>query len=412
MQSEYKNLFCILCFILILFAPSIYTQQKLSKTKIDSIVAKGKIEIDNKDWGEAIDTFGDLLDYEPDNLIANYYYGIGQRETGISRNPIERMIRLNSAEKHFKKIISIDSSYRDTFYQLAVLQFYRRNYFEAAELAEHQLGINRNLNSASTGIFHLYDIMLVNENNDEAENFLRSRNSDYDKYFLGEFYRRTDSLSKAESIFNTIITGHAQMSLIPVYLSLVRLYVQETKYEKAEKTYWKAVDAVSTLTDAQLLLKDFEFILNKREYKILYSPISLGDLKKSMRIFWLEKNPLPSLPYNMRLIEHYKRLIYAEKNFRYDGFRFKIYDANKLEVIDHPPWYRLNKKFNDRGLIYIRFGEPDDIVTVVSENQSSNMSWLYEKSSTHPRMVFYFMEDMHAPPGYWTLVPMILIPRF
>ncbi len=398
----------LLIFIILFISESpIYCQEKLSGSQIDSIIAKGKSEIKNKEWGHAIDTFGNLLDAEPDNLTGNYYYAIGQRETGKSRNPLEQLLRFNSAEKHFKKIIALDSSFKDTFYQFAVLEFYRKDYFNAAELAKEQLKINNSLVSASTGIFHLYDIMLENEGFDKTAKFLKSGKSYYDKYFLGELYRRADSLKKAGAIFNSIIAKRDRMSLIPVYLSLVRLYVQEKKYEEADNTYWKAVNGVFDKADMELLLKDFEFILNSRDFKILYSGITIKELKKEMRIFWLEKNPLPSFPYNMRLIEHYKRLIYAEKYYRYSGLRLEIYDANKLELIKHPPWYYLNDKFNDRGIIYVRYGEPDDKI-IITGTGVSRMIWLYRKTNRHARMIFYFMVNQDAPPSYWTLVPMLL----
>ncbi len=407
MQTGIKINLLFIFLILFLLEIPIFSQQKLSESQVDSIIVKGKKEIKNKEWGHAIDTFGDLLDIEPDNLTANYYYAIGQRETGTSRNPIEQLLRFNSAERHFKKIIAADSSFKDTFYQFAVLEFYRRNYFDAVKLANQQMKINNSLVSASTGIFHLYDIMLANESNDKVEKFLQSGKSYYDKYFLGEFYRRTDSLKKAEVIFNTLISEHANISLIPVYLSLVKLYVQEKDYIKANKTYWKAVKAAADKVDMNLLMENFKYILNAREFKILYSPITLNNFKKAIRVFWLEKNPLPSFPYSMRLIEHFKRIIYAEKYYRYSGFRLKIYDANKLELIKHPPWYYLNDKFNDRGIIYIRYGEPDDKIFITGTGES-RMSWLYKKNAQHPRMVFYFMVDNDAPPGYWTLVPMLL----
>ncbi len=135
MQITDKINLLFIFLILFLLEIPIFSQQKLSESKKDSIIVKGENEIKNKDWGHAIDTFGDLLDIEPDNLTANYYYAIGQRETGKSRNPIEQWLRFNSAEKHFKKIIAIDSSFKDTFYQFALLEFYRRNYFKAVELA-------------------------------------------------------------------------------------------------------------------------------------------------------------------------------------------------------------------------------------------------------------------------------------
>ena len=410
MQFSIKSFLIFHLLILTLLFSDSYSQDELSDSQLDSIIAKGKNEIENKEWGNAIDTFGDLLDYKPDNLTANYYYAIGQRETGKSRNPIERLLRFNSSENHFKKIIDIDSSFKDTYYQLAVLQLYRENYSEAVESAKHQLKINSSIESASTGIFHLYDVLLENENDENVENFLRSNNSEYDKYFLGEFYRRKDSLDKAETIFDSLIYENSPISLIPVYFSLVRLYVQEERYEEADKTYWKAVNSVKNQTDINLVLFDFEYILNAREYKILYSPLSLSAFKNAMKIFWTERDPLPSLPYNIRLIEHYKRLIYAEKNFRYDGLRLRIFDADQLAQIIHPPWYYLNDKFNDEGIIYIRFGEPDE--QILKPSSVSETSWLYEANNKHPRMIFYFMVGKDSPTGYWTLVPMLLDPEY
>ncbi len=65
----------------------------------------------------------------------------------------------------------------------------------------------------------------------------------------------------------------------------------------------------------------------------------------------------------------------------------------------------MNDKFNDRGVIYIRFGEPDNKSTTFNDAGISNMSWLYYPRNNSPRMIFYFKIDANAPPGYWTLVP-------
>ncbi|MEJ2614561.1 MAG: GWxTD domain-containing protein [Ignavibacteriaceae bacterium] len=408
MQGGSKKILIYISLFLVFNYCISFAQEKLSRHQTDSIAVKGKQEIKDKEWGDAIDTFGDLLDYEPDNLTANYYYAIGQRELGRSRNPLEHILRYNSAERHLNKIINIDSTFKDTYYQLAVLQYYRQNYFEAVKLAKHQLEMNDTLESALTGIFHLYDIMLENGINDKVEKYFKSNKTDYDKYFLGEFYRREGLPGKAETIFNELISKYTNMPLTPVYLSLVRLYVQENKYKKADSTYWKAVNTITNRAESKLLLYDFEYIINAREYKILYSPLSINKMKKVMKVFWMERNPLPSMSYNMRLIQHYRRLIYAEKNFRYDGLRLKIYNSDKQELIKHPPWYYLNDKFNDMGVIYIRFGEPDDIIAITEEGLVSRRAWLYEANNQHPRMIFYFKIDRNSPPNYWTLVPILL----
>jgi GWxTD domain-containing protein len=55
--------------------------------------------------------------------------------------------------------------------------------------------------------------------------------------------------------------------------------------------------------------------------------------------FWLEKDPTPGTPYNERLIEHWVRIAYARNN--YGNETYGPYDTD------------------DRGTIYVKFGEPD-----------------------------------------------------
>ncbi len=402
------------CCILIAYSSTIYCQEKLSKTQADSLLKLGKSHLDKEEWTSSLGCFGDVLDDYPDYIAANYYYGITQREAGKFRFPVERILRWNSAEKHFKHVIKLDSAFKDVYYQYALLELYRENYFESILLAQRQLAINRAQDNVLKGIFHLYDVMLHHEDSKEAGKWLNSRHTVYDLYFLGELYRRNGKFNKADSIYQSVINSPEKISLIPVYLSLVRLYVQTNQPEKAYKIYWKAVNSISSFLDGNLLLNDYTYIMNKREYRILENPISLNKFKKSMKIFWLSRNPLPSLPYNMALIEHYRRLIYAEKNFWYDGFRHVEYRDNNLDVIKFPAWYYKNNKFNDKGIIYIRFGEPDDkSVTMPSLDMSkfgggdvvTNESWLYKQTSRSPQRIFFFTVNKNAPPNYWTLVP-------
>lgn len=384
-------------------ASNIFAQQ-LSKTSIDSLANQGVKLIHQKEWGDALDIFDEIMDNTPDNLNANYYYAICQREIATTRNPVERILRWNSSERHLHKVLSLDSAFKDTYYQFAVLQSYRNKYYQAADLAKHQLKLNDTLSSALTGIFKIYDALLSDEYNDEILSYLQTHTSVYDKYFLGEYYRKNDELEKAEVIFDSLLTSDANLPKTRIYLSLVRLYIQKKQFQKAADMYWTALDSVKGNVGRYFIQKDFEYIMNGREYNYLQSHSSTADFKRAMKIFWKERNPLPSLPYNMRIIEHYSRMMYAEKYYRFDGFRLKIYDANKLEIINHPPWYYLNDKFNDRGVIYVRFGKPDSKSTTVGA-RVSNMSWLYYPRNNSPRMIFYFMIDAHAPPGYWTLVP-------
>lgn len=62
-------------------------------------------------------------------------------------------------------------------------------------------------------------------------------------------------------------------------------------------------------------------------------------LMRTLKRFWLEKDPSPGTPYNERLIEHWERVAYARKNFT--NQRNSPYQTD------------------DRGTIYVKFGAPD-----------------------------------------------------
>ncbi len=388
----------------ILFLSDSLSQKKLQQSKIDSLVTTGCDLINQKEWGEALDIFDDILDKEPDNLSANYYYAIAQREKAVAADPISRIFRWNSSEKHFEHIIELDSSFKDVFYQLALLGLYRGNYFDAIKLTERQLRVNNNLDNVRAGIFHLYNVLLHHESKDDTEEFLRLLHSDFADYFLGEIFRREGSFDEAEEIFDSVIARN-KIPLIPVYLSLVKLYVQEDKPQKAAENYWAAVNYVADTVNGNLLMNDLVYLFNENDYQIYKTLKSAEDIKQFVKSFWFGRNPYPSMPYNLYLIEQYKRIIYAEENFWYDGFRMKIYDPNKLDVINHPPWYELNNKYNDQGIVYLRFGEPDGISEPVNSSRSEVISWLYNESAKNSKMIFHFKKDLNTPVNYWKLVP-------
>lgn len=81
----------------------------------------------------------------------------------------------------------------------------------------------------------------------------------------------------------------------------------------------------------------------------------IPDEKKAINFiytFWNKRNPSPLLKTNPRILEHYKRILYAEKNYRYDKERHSF--------INNMDSYLLNNEFTDQGFIYIRHGKPDD----------------------------------------------------
>ncbi|MFA3782589.1 GWxTD domain-containing protein [Melioribacteraceae bacterium 4301-Me] len=379
-------------------------QSKLTDTQIDSLINIGTSELNKKEWGNVLSIFDKVLDADPLNLYANYYFAVAQREKALIADPISRIFRWNSSENHFKNVIKLDSTFKDVFYQYALLQLYKKNYFEALDLVRHQLKIKNNISEVRKGVFYLYDVVFHNEDNDNLEKWLSNPKSDFDMYCLGELYRNTNRLDQAKEIFNSII-AKKNISLTPAYISLVKLYLQEENPQKAAEIYWNAVSSVSDTVEGNFLLNDLVFLFNEKDYSVFKTLKTADDIKQFIKSFWFGRNPYPSMPYNLYLTEYYKRIIYAEKNFWYDGLRLTIYDPNKLDIINYPLWYKLNNRFNDQGIVYLRFGQPNEISNLTSSSTSDVISWLYNETSKTSKMIFHFEKSFNAPANYWKLVP-------
>jgi hypothetical protein len=364
--------------------------------EIDTLIAMGDTERTRRKWGKANLYYEIVLFADPDNLAANYGRGISKRESGRSAMPLIRIFVWRSAQKHFERVIAIDPTFKDVLYQFALLEYYRQKSFKAIALAQRQFAVNEPSHEARIDIFRFYDYMLNHTQAEEAEKWLKSRNTKYDAYYLGELNRRYGQIEKADSLFQSLMADPGGLPLQPVLLSLVRLYIQEKKYREAESVYWRAVDRVSDEVEADLLLEDFMYIVNENEYDFLKKKLSLTLLPRTMRTLWLQRDPMPAAPYNQRLIEHYRRIIVAENEFVYDGYRHPKYKPESSAEYRFPKWYYENRKFNDMGLIYIRFGEPHD---------KSVKSWIYQSEEDEDPMIFLFEIHPNAPPGYWVLVP-------
>ena len=64
-------------------------------------------------------------------------------------------------------------------------------------------------------------------------------------------------------------------------------------------------------------------------------------LAQAIKQFWLERDPTPATLLNERLIEHWRRIAFARRNFRYNNMS---------------PY-----RTDDRGTFYIKYGQPDRV---------------------------------------------------
>ena len=91
-----------------------------------------------------------------------------------------------------------------------------------------------------------------------------------------------------------------------------------------------------------------------------------------LRRFWAERDREDLQPIGTRLAEHYRRLSRAERRFGLEINR-RYYNGSDM--------YRSGStRFDDRGIVYLRYGEPDRRVVTVTFNLQPNESWLYHRA--------------------------------
>jgi GWxTD domain-containing protein len=100
-----------------------------------------------------------------------------------------------------------------------------------------------------------------------------------------------------------------------------------------------------------------------------------------LKRYWSERDRVELRTEGERLREHYRRLYYARKNFQLVALN-RHYD-----IVER---YRSGSRdFDDRGIIYIRHGEPTSRASYAAPGLEPNESWRYSRPDGD--MIFHFM---------------------
>jgi tetratricopeptide (TPR) repeat protein len=371
-----------------------------------------QVYLAKNDWGEANDWYEQVLKYEPENLDALYHRAICYRECGVPKALILRKFDWDNAAKYFKRVLARDSSFYDTLYQYAQLLRYKKDYTDAIAMGHDQIRLKPDDASSQRGLFRLYQHYLDNTGANEAIAWLQKSDSEQARYFIGETHRRDGKLPKADSVFRQLLAGNSGVSLTPIQLSLTRLYYQQKKNNAAEKAFWQAVDGIRSRLDAEFIFEDVKYIVTEAELQQFRRLASTREYADFFHRVFMLRDPTPAADNNVRLAEHYRRLLHVESHYVFDGFRTWFNNPDKLHHQKFPPMFYLNDRFNDKGLIYLRHGEPDERVVTAGQALVSNESWRYQPTTVSPEMIFHFVVDENAVGNNWRLTPFINNPQF
>jgi GWxTD domain-containing protein len=100
-----------------------------------------------------------------------------------------------------------------------------------------------------------------------------------------------------------------------------------------------------------------------------------------LRRFWTQRDQAELRADGERLREHYRRLFYARKNFQLTS------NNRHYDIVER---YRSGSRdFDDRGVIYIRHGEPSSRATYAAPGLEPNESWRYTRADGD--LIFHFI---------------------
>lgn len=111
-----------------------------------------------------------------------------------------------------------------------------------------------------------------------------------------------------------------------------------------------------------------------------------------LRRFWEERDLESLKPRGTRVAEHYERIGAARLRFRLLTYP-RRYELDEL-------WVNREAEFDDRGLVFIRHGMPDDTASAVRAGACPNTSWLYRRADGN--LIFHFVAREN--PDDWRLV--------
>ena len=165
--------------------------------------------------------------------------------------------------------------------------------------------------------------------------------------------------------------GPEEMTSLMKLLMARAFFVQEEN-RIASVYYFQALDDLNEIVASEIY-RDIIDIINHKEKDEYQDTRTIDQKKVFFRKFWKSRDPSPTTEYNERLVEHYRRLNYAKTFFG----------------------LKQTKGYDDRGRIYIKHGEPDQIAKIEGNfGLRDNATWLYRRSPDD--FIFHFVKKTTA----------------
>ena len=389
----------------LIFAPSLQQEARDYQFKAKNL-KPFDFGVDESSWEKTISQMNKRLKKAPDDVDALLLRAIAHREMGIRRALLLRKIDWQKSTADFEEIIARDSTFSDALFQYGLLQQYKRNFDGAITLMTRQQELNGHEGYIEAALFRLHRYFIADKSPAVANDWFEAQPSYYSEYFKGEILRKKGEHKAANTLFSELLAANIDMPVQPVLLSLARINYASGESEKAQDFIYQAIDSIKNEVDARLFFEDVKYILTDDEVVTFKALTEAEEFRAFFKNLLAKRNPTRADDVDVRLEIHYNRLLKAESMYtqyaQREAFRvIKSTESYQTADRDFPDAYWLNGELGDRGLIYVRHGEPDDTASSVSDDTPFIESWRY----FNPELVFHF--EGHS--GLGVLIPALPI---
>jgi GWxTD domain-containing protein len=201
-------------------------------------------------------------------------------------------------------------------------------------------------------------------------------------------YRDAGDLASMRSTIqsaDSALGGRPSMELLLAYSLINAPDATSDMIQEGVQAYWRGLLAIESDEDANLYWHDLRPIASA-DADAEFRRLPLEKKPEYIRAYWERMADQSFVNADERLAEHYRRLHYVMSNFRLDLPERRHYSAIDAYV---PDW---QSGFDDRGVIYLRHGPPDETATFSGPEFERNLSWKYEAADAEP-MLFHFVSN-------------------
>ena len=245
----------------------------------------------------------------------------------------DRPKQLRNAINAFRDALRADRNYVEAQYNLA--QTYQR--FGSSETFTAYRKVVRMDPGHPDAFFQIGRIEETNGEFEKAERAYRDQIAVREDHYgarlhLGVVLKLLDRTGQAINELLAVIripNPHQRRAV----LELADVYQRRRDFERAQATFEAYISLLEPAE--QRLYYDLRLVARNTEDTV---DLPLEELKAASEAFWVGQDPAPVSGANERLVEHYRRVATARENHGQHKF----------------PW-------DDRGEVYIRFGDPDHV---------------------------------------------------